>query len=228
VAPRYQNILFDLDGTLTDSAEGVVNAIKPRPGEIRHPVLRRRAEIADRPAASALFSKEIRLQRRRGAARRSPITGNTSGKKGIYENRTYPGIPEMLQQLRSGGARLYLATSKPTVFAEIVLKHFKIDCFFEYAAGSNLDGSRIDKAEVIDHVLGKISSLKKEETVMVGDREHDIIGAKANGLDSVAVTYGYGPPEELTAAGPTYIVHSVDQLAELLKNQAGRDASRPS
>jgi phosphoglycolate phosphatase len=63
---------------------------------------------------------------------------------------------------------------------------------------------------------------------MVGDREHDIIGAKANGLDSVAVTYGYGPPEELTAAGPTYIVHSVEQLAELLKNQAGRDASRPS
>jgi phosphoglycolate phosphatase len=227
VAPRYQNILFDLDGTLTDSAEGVVNAIS-------HALEKFGIRFSAEELKSLIGPPlQLSFQKKYGFSEEEVQQAITYYReyfreKGIYENRTYPGIPEMLQQLRSGGARLYLATSKPTVFAEIVLKHFKIDCFFEYAAGSNLDGSRIDKAEVIDHVLGKISSLKKEETVMVGDREHDIIGAKANGLDSVAVTYGYGPPEELTAAGPTYIVHSVDQLAELLKNQAGRDASRPS
>ena len=128
----------------------------------------------------------------------------------------YPGVPEMLARLRSANKRLVLATSKPTCFAEPILKHFGLHHHFALIVGANLDGTRIAKDEVIAHALSELNGAPREAMVMVGDRDLDILGARAAGLDSVGVTYGYGSPEELEQAAPTHLVHSVEELDGLL------------
>ena len=109
-----------------------------------------------------------------------------------------------------------LATSKPTIFAEKILKHFEIDKYFEYIGGSNLDGSRSEKNEVINHVLEvcKVSSM--EDVIMIGDRKYDVIGAKKIGVDSIGVLYGYGDLEELQEVNPTYIIRNIEELKNIL------------
>jgi len=118
---------------------------------------------------------------------------------GLYENEVYPGIPELLASLRSQGRRLFLATSKPWIFAERILAHFQLDSYFEGVAGSELDGTRDAKAEVIAHVLDRFS-VDPKDAIMVGDRRHDIEGARAHGIPCVGVLYGYGSESELIEA----------------------------
>lgn len=136
--------------------------------------------------------------------------------RGLFENAVFPGIVELLQELQMQGTRLMVATSKPTTFALRILDHFQLSPYFEYIAGSELDGSRVKKSEVIAHVLTERSLYDKTEIVMIGDREFDIVGAQKNGLDSIAVKYGYGTAQELESARPTYIVETVQELADLL------------
>jgi len=136
--------------------------------------------------------------------------------KGIFENNLFEGVPEMLKSLKNAGKTVALATSKPTVFAEKILKHFALDKYFDIIQGSNLDGSLTDKAEVIATVLKMLTDVNLKATAMVGDRCHDIIGGNKNGLFTVGVTFGYGTKDELQQSHADSIVASVDELKNIL------------
>ena len=133
--------------------------------------------------------------------------------KGIYENHPYEGVEEMLQELKRKGYILAVASSKPEYYVTQILDYFKLSSYFDVVVGSEMNGARTSKSEVIEEALKRINmSDKRNEVLMVGDKEHDVLGARAAGLDCVAVAYGYGTQEELTEANPLKIVDSVDEL----------------
>ena len=203
-------VLFDLDGTLTDSAPGICNSvsyslekfgIREAPEKLRAFV---GPPLLDSYARFYGFSPE---QARQGVVwYREYYVG-----RGMLENEVYGGIRELLEELVSHGIRVILATSKPEEFACRILEHFDLLHYFFCVGGASMDESRTDKAEVIAYVLEKagIGEEDKEKTVMVGDREHDIIGAHKNGLRAVGVLYGYGSEEELKQAGADEIARDV-------------------
>ena len=133
--------------------------------------------------------------------------------KGIYENHPYEGVEKMLQELKRKGYILAVASSKPEYYVTQILDYFKLSSYFDAVVGSEMNGARTSKSEVIEEALKRINmSDKRNEVLMVGDKEHDVLGARAVGLDCVAVAYGYGTQEELTEANPLKIVDSVDEL----------------
>lgn len=136
--------------------------------------------------------------------------------KGMYENELYSNISLLLESLQEHQFTLVVATSKPTIFAEQILKYFKIDKYFNLIVGSNLDGTRASKTEIIQYILDKYTEHTLEEFIMIGDRKHDIIGANNVGIDSIGVTYGYGSFEELCDSKPSYIANNVDELRDIL------------
>jgi phosphoglycolate phosphatase len=136
--------------------------------------------------------------------------------KGLYENAVYPHIPELLDNLIAQRKTLAVATSKPTIFAEQILDHFGLLNKFFLITGSNLDGSRVKKGEVIRCSLETMDIKDYSSIVMVGDRKHDIIGAMEAGIDSIGVLYGYGSRKELESEKPMYIAESVLDLNDLL------------
>ncbi len=212
---RFGHILFDLDGTLTDSAEGVTRSVQ-------HALQMYGIEASPEALRSFVgpplhwsFENSYGFSKTK-AFQAVEYYRDYYRVKGIFENRLFPDVTEMLEALLKSGASLYLATSKPTVFALQILQYFSIDRFFTTIAGSNLDGTRVDKNEVIDFVLTNNGDIDKNRAVMIGDRKYDIIGARTCGLNSIAVTYGYGSPTELTAAEPTFMVYSVEELSEFL------------
>ena len=138
---------------------------------------------------------------------------------GLYENEIDPGIPVMLARLKTAGKKLAVASSKPTVYVQKILQHFEIEQYFDVIVGSELDGRRSQKEEVIEETLRQLCHDDKKEydkVVMIGDRKFDIQGAKEFGLISVGVSFGYAPPGELEQAGADYIVDTVAELEELL------------
>ncbi len=134
-------------------------------------------------------------------------------KSGMLENRAYPGITDLLDGLAEKRKRLFVVTSKPRVYAGRILSHFGLDRYFESIEGSELDGARSDKAELIRYVLEK-HHLEKGRTVMIGDRLHDIVGAAKNGVDSLGVGYGFGSREELVSASATHYRGTMEELSE--------------
>ncbi len=215
MADRYKYILFDLDGTLTDSAEGVTRSVHYALSKFGIQTPPEKLKLFVGPPLQKSFEKVYGFNESQ-SRRAIDYYREYYREKGIYENKLYPSIPEMLRTLKKEGKKLYVATSKPTVFADKVLRHFAIDSYFISIVGSNLDGTREEKSAVISYLFANNGELEKTKTVMVGDRKHDIRGAKGCGLDSIAVTYGYGSAEELQEAGPDYLVHSVRELKELL------------
>ncbi len=207
-------ILFDLDGTLTDSAEGILNSVTmvlkhyniPLPDAegmrvfIGPPLHDKFVEFGV-PAEEADASVELFRSRY-----------NTIGK---FENRPYPGIPEMLQKLKDEGHHLLVATSKPEITAVEVLEHFDIAKYFEHICGATMDRSRDTKEKVIEYLLKKQSH--DCPTVMVGDTAYDVIGAAAHGIPCIGVSWGYGSVEEMISAGATVIADSVSQLLNILE-----------
>jgi phosphoglycolate phosphatase len=139
--------------------------------------------------------------------------------KGIFEAPLYENVKETLEQLKKSGKELYVATSKPEVFAKQILEHWEIDHLFVDIAGSNLDGSKINKDEVIASLLERNGIKDKSRILMVGDREHDVIGAKKQGLPSVGVLYGYGDYEELKNAGADYIIENITDLLKIVQER---------
>lgn len=135
---------------------------------------------------------------------------------GIFENLLYARIPNMLETLRNNGKMIILATSKPTIYAEKILKHFSINNAFSFVSGRELDGSCSKKSEVIEYALRQNNITALNSVVMVGDREHDIWGASQTGVHSIGVLYGYGSRDELARAGATKLVDSVDELLKTL------------
>ena len=136
--------------------------------------------------------------------------------KGIWENQVYAGIPELLAQLRSAGRKLLVATSKPEEFAHQILEHFHLSPYFDFVSGASMDSRRVRKADVIARALAHEGLTPGPELVMVGDREHDVLGAREAGLDCVGVLFGYGSRAELEAAGAAKIAATVPELARIL------------
>ena len=194
----YTIILFDLDGTLTDSAPGILNSVRyacrklglPIPGE---ETLRRFLG----PPLIASFREYFPT-------------------KGLFENEVYPGIPALLADSKSAGKTVIIATSKPEAYARRILEHFGLAQYCDFICGATLDETRTDKAEVIAYALETAGITDKSRAVMVGDREHDVLGAKKNGLPCIGAVYGYGTTEELTAAGAAALADTVDKLHKLL------------
>jgi len=213
----YEVILFDLDGTLTDPKVGITKSVQYALTKfnIDEPDLDKLVPFIGPPLVES-FQEFYSLSETEAIAGvgyyREYFT-----KAGMFENAVYPGIKDMLTLLVEQGKQLIIATSKPTVYSEQIIEHFGMTQFFQSIVGSNLDGSRIHKAEVIAYSLAELSHVEREKIVMVGDRMHDIIGAQKNGIDVIAVKYGYGTAAELQTAKPTYIVSTVNELAEILR-----------
>ena len=207
-------ILFDLDGTLTDSGEGIINCAAlalehfglPVPSRedmrvfvgppLRDTFLKFGVKEADIPEAITVF--------------RSRYT--TVGK---FENFPYPGIPELLQKLKAAGNRLYVATSKPEVMAVEILNKFELSQYFDLICGATLDESRDSKASVIAYLLKQVPDV--HQAVMVGDTAFDVTGAAAHGIPTIGVAWGYGLVEDMRSAGAAAIANTPEALFDLLQ-----------
>jgi phosphoglycolate phosphatase len=213
---KYDFVLFDLDGTLTDPGTGIINSVQyalRKMGIIEDDRERLRGFIG--PPLAESFTDMYRMEPDE-AWRAVEFYREYFKTKGMFENLVYPGIPELLESLKSHGQRLWVATSKPTVFSKQIIAYFQLDSFFEEIVGSELNGSRVAKTEVIAELLKMNPEIDPAHAVMVGDRKYDLIGARHNGLDSVGVLYGYGSLDELQSAGSTAIVTSVPHLLDVL------------
>lgn len=210
---RY--VLFDLDGTVADNGEGICKSAQYALDffGIHHEPLENLRRFVGPPLQESFqvlygFSPEeakIAVEKYRERYR----------VKGVYENKLYPGIPALLEEL-SRRATVCLATSKPEVFSRKILEMGGVLPYFTRVVGSELDGRRTDKAEVIQEVLRQLGNPDRAQAVMVGDRKHDILGAKACGLESIGVEYGFAPERELEEAGADHIVPTVEALRGLL------------
>lgn len=212
----YDIILFDLDGTLTDPGEGITNSVA-------YALEKFGIKVEDRKVLEPFIGPPLAESFEKFYG----ISGEDAWKgveyyreyfrgRGIFENEVYEGIPELLAELKAQGKRVALATSKPEHFAKQILEHFDLMQYMDFVGGATMDEKRVTKADVIAYVLESCSIGDRGRVLMVGDREHDIIGAKANGVDSVGVEFGYGDYEELSKAGVRYIVGTVKDLQELL------------
>lgn len=213
--PRYAYCLFDLDGTLTDPGEGITRSVA-------YALSFFGIEVKDRTALYPFigpplvesfstfygFSPE---QARQAIERYREYFS----RQGIFENELYPGIKELLGNLKRHGVRILLASSKPEVYARKILEHFQILPFFDFVAAATMDDTRSKKTDVVRYAL-ETCGISPNRAVMIGDRHHDIEGAKDNALESIGVLWGYGSREELSAAGATRLAESVPQLASLL------------
>lgn len=208
---RYNHIFFDLDGTLTDPREGITKAVSYALGQ--HGIIVNdlsELECFIGPPLQATFTEKYHFSE--AEAWGAVLSYREYYKDtGLYENEVYGGIRELLGLLLSQGRRLYVATSKPTVFAETVLEHFQLSAYFSMVCGSELDGSRSAKTEIIQHVLDTCR-IQPPAAVMIGDRKHDLIGARNCGIHSIAAGYGYGSEEELAACEPTYHFKTVEEM----------------
>lgn len=212
-----KNILIDLDGTLTDPKVGITTSARYGLNKIGHP-------IADDvnidwiigPPLQASLAKILNVavddvlaeQALMGYRERFAVTG-------LYENHVFDDVAETLKTLQQQGYRLFLATAKPEVYARQILEHFELLQYFVHPYGSELNGERTNKGDLIAYIIEK-EQLNPEECLMVGDREHDIFGARHNGIETIAVEYGYGSDEELTAANPKARIESFAELLDHL------------
>ena len=212
----YQYIFFDLDGTLTDPGIGITNSVA-------YALKKWNIEVAERSELYKFIGPPLEESFRKyyGFSQEDALKAVDAYReyfsvKGLYENTIFEGTESVLQKIKESGRKVVLATSKPQEFAEIILKHFHIDGYFDHVAGATMDGTRNKKADVITYALELCGNPDKKQIVMVGDREHDIHGANANGLDSIGVLCGYGDREELANAGATYITDKIEDVWELI------------
>lgn len=211
-----QYLLFDLDGTLTDPKVGITKSVAYalRAFGIEVEDLDSLCKFIGPPLKES-FMKYYGMDSEDGD-RAVEIYREYFRPHGVYENTVYDGIPQLLTKLRDAGKHLILASSKPTVFVETILNHFGLREHFEVVVGSELDGTRVVKGEVIEYALQQANVADKSQVVMIGDREHDVIGAKQNQVASIGVTYGYGSRAEHEVCGADVIVESVSELARVL------------
>lgn len=214
---KYQKILFDLDGTISDPKIGITKSfqyalkffgisvenldeLEPVIGPPLKQSFMEFYHLSEEDALTAIEKYRERF-----------------GKKGLYENTLYFGMKELLERLKSQGCELAIASSKPTLYVEQILEYFEIRSCFSHVVGAHMDGRRGEKEEVVEDAIKLLGGeQEKEHMVMVGDRKFDIFGAHQNGLPAIGVTYGYGGKQELSQAGADVMVDSVLQLGEAL------------
>ena len=213
----YHVVLFDLDGTLTDPGEGITNSVAYALKKYGIGVSDKR-ELYKFIGPPLHESFEMYYNFSKDQAKEAvEYYREYYRETGIFENFVYQGMEDTLKILKDSGRKLAVATSKPELFAKEILEHFHLETYFEYVAGANMDGTRTKKDEVISYALDALtlSGAYPDGTgdvVMVGDREHDILGAAKVGLSSIGVLYGYGSREELTAAGALYLARKPEDI----------------
>ena len=212
----YQTILFDLDGTLTEPAEGITNSVAYALAKFGITVTDREELL--RFIGPPLMDSFMEYYGFDEAKARQAVAYYREyfSVKGLFENSVIQGIKELLEELQAAGKQLVVATSKPEYFSLQILEKFGLLSYFTFVAGATMDETRTRKADVIAYALEHISYEAKASTVMVGDRHHDVEGARALGLDAIGVTFGYGSREELQGAGATYVVDTIAQLRQRL------------
>ena len=214
---RYDVILWDLDGTLSDPKEGITLSVQYALKLLDYPFPKADdLEWIIGPPLKESFSKLFQSTDEVLLDQAMTFYRERYGEIGLYENIIYPGIPDMLAQLKEKGCKHLLATSKPKVFAEKILQHFLLDSYFSVIMGSELNGRFVEKDCLIAEVLRTMPTGSRSKTVMIGDRCYDVRGARANNIDVISVGYGYGSGEELRIASPDFIVRSVEDLRKLL------------
>jgi len=212
----FQYILFDLDGTLTDSFEGIKNSIlyalenlgieENRPDELISFVgpplvdsMRKRYKMDTQKANEAVELYRVYFS-----------------EKGVYENRLYDGVTDLLKSLSTEGKKIYLATSKPDKYAGVILEHFNILQYFDGIAAANIERNILHKADVLSELFRNHSEVDKSVSVMIGDRKYDLSGARNHGIKAIGVTWGFGSMEELIHEEPFQVVDSMKELHHIL------------
>lgn len=208
---KYQNIIFDLDGTLANTGEGIINGVFYAANELnlKNVDLALAKRFVGPPLVES-FMNHCGLTKEEATEAAKTFRVYYS-KIGMYECELYSGIEETLKGLKEKGFDLYVATSKPEVFAIDILKRLGIASNFKEIVGSNLDNTRSKKNELIEAVIEN-NHLEKEKCIMVGDKMQDIVGAKLANIDSVGVLYGFGDYEEISSAKPTIMIKRIEEL----------------
>jgi phosphoglycolate phosphatase len=196
-------IYFDLDGTLTDPKPGITRSIQYALQKLDHPTIPTEDELTW-CIGPPLRSSFVKMLGDQAADRAVALYRERFSDIGLYENRVYDGIDEVLTTLRASGHRLFVATSKAHVFADRIIDHFGLRQHFERVFGAELDGTRADKSHLLEHALKEVS-VDPAKTLMIGDRSHDMIGAGKNGIKGIGVLYGYGSRDELIGAGARHV-----------------------
>ncbi|OTG96419.1 HAD-IA family hydrolase [Acinetobacter sp. ANC 3832] len=215
-----KNILIDLDGTLTDPKVGITTSARYGLAKVGHSIAE--SENIDwiiGPPLKASLAKILNVsvdndlaeQALLGYRERFAVTG-------LFENEVFANVAETLKQLQEQGYRLFLATAKPEIYAKRILEHFNLLQYFEYPYGSELTGERTNKGDLIEYILQQ-EKLDPKECLMIGDREHDILGARRNGIETIAVENGYGSKAELDEAQPKARIQQFSQITQLLAAQ---------
>ena len=216
---RYTHAFFDLDGTLTDSAPGITNSVRHALQKcgIEPPSAERLRGFIG-PPLSWSFSHFFGMNEEE-SLRAVEYYREYYRAGGMLENRVYDGIPEALAALQAAGIVCVLATSKPHVFANAILKHFSLDQYFTFVSGPELDGTRGEKSEVIEYALRELQLTDTKQILMIGDRHHDVLGAKAFGIDCAGVLWGFGSEDELRQAGARYLCQTPTELKKLFADE---------
>jgi phosphoglycolate phosphatase len=212
-------IFFDLDGTLTDPKPGITGSIQYALQKLDLPVPTQdeltwcigpplRASFVTLLGGENLADRAVALYRER------------FGDVGLYENKVYPDIEHILTTLRQSPRRLFVATSKPRIFAERIIDHFGLTGHFEYVFGSELDGTRVNKSDLLAYAI-ETTGVDPQHALMIGDRSHDIVGAKNNGMRGIGVLYGYGSREELIEAGASHLCATPRAILEHIHSAFG-------
>lgn len=209
-------ILFDLDGTVTDPKIGITRSVQ-------YSLKAFGIDIKDTDALIPFIGPPLRDSYKKLYGFKDADVENAVAKYreyfstvGIFENTLYSGMNLLLKTLKDSGKNLIIATFKPTIYAAQILAHFNIDQYFSFVAGNEMDGRRSKKSEVIRHAIENCNIVSLNDAIMIGDKEHDVFGAKELGMDCIGVSYGYGSHQELSEAGADFIVESVDALSSLL------------
>ncbi|MCH5251510.1 MAG: HAD hydrolase-like protein [Lachnospiraceae bacterium] len=214
----YQYVLFDLDGTLTDSKPGILNCIQYALEKLGRPE-------SDRDKLNCYLGPplQISFQKYGGfdsetAIQATEIYRERFSTIGLFENCVFDGVIPMMKKLKKAGKMLAVATSKPKIYTDRILEKYELDPYFSVVVGSELDGTLSDKAEVVAEVFRQLflTEADRAKAVMVGDREYDMTGAIKNKIDCIGVRYGYSEGDELERAGATYLVDTVSDLEKFL------------
>ena len=211
---NYDTLLFDLDGTLTDSTEGIIRSLEHAIKEMGFDVPEDTNKFLGPPICQS-FAEYLGMNEEQ-ISEAVRIFRERYSRIGLFENRVYDGIPELLDRLKSAGKRLMIATSKPMVYAVRIADRFGMSPYFDIIGGAELDGSRDYKHEVIEYVLAEAGITNRSSVLMIGDRRQDVLGAHKTGLKCMGVLWGYGSVEEHTEAGADYITRTPLSAADML------------
>ncbi len=212
---NYKNILFDVDGTLLDSKEGIINSYKYALSHFGISI--EEDEVLYKligPPLREAFSKYYKFNEE-DTELAVKLFREYYKEKGLFQNKLYEGITILLEDLSKLNKNLIIATSKAEVITRKTLQNLGIYKYFSFVCGSTLDGTRSKKSQIIQYVLEK-NNLEKDSCVMIGDTFYDVIGAKETNIDSIGVLYGYGTYDELKKENPTYIIESIRELHTIL------------